>query len=203
MRSTVRPIVLDRAWEPVRRGTDVRPGRQEAQMLRGGEMTDEERADRVAELAADGGLRIAVAESLTAGRISSVLGRGAAASEWYRGAVVAYDEEVKFEVLGVTRGPVVTDGCAREMATGVRTLLGADVALGITGVGGPGAQEGCPPGTVHLAVARAEGSQSWVESRHVVLEGDPTEVVAGATTLALDELVRALVTRPPGGPTTG
>jgi nicotinamide-nucleotide amidase len=168
-------------------------------MAQGGEMTDEERADRVAELAADGGVRIAVAESLTAGRISSVLGRGAAASEWYRGAVVAYDEEVKFEVLGVTRGPVVTDGCAREMATGVRTLLGADVALGITGVGGPGPQEGCPPGTVHLAVARDEG----VESRHVVLEGDPTEVVAGATTLALDELVRALVTRPPGGPTTG
>jgi nicotinamide-nucleotide amidase len=85
------------------------------------------------------------------------------------------------------------------MATGVRTLLGADVALGITGVGGPGPQEGCPPGTVHLAVARDE----CVESRHVVLEGDPTEVVAGATTLALDELVRALVTRPPGGPTTG
>lgn len=163
------------------------------------EMTDEERADRVAELATDRGVRIAVAESLTAGRISSVLGRGESASEWYRGAVVAYDEEVKFEVLGVTRGPVVTDRCAREMATGVRRLLGADVALGITGVGGPGAEEECPPGTVHLAVARADG----VESRHLVLEGGPTEVVAAATTLALDQLVRVLVTRPPGAPTAG
>jgi nicotinamide-nucleotide amidase len=163
------------------------------------EMTDEERADRVAELATDRGVRIAVAESLTAGRISSALGQGGSASEWYRGAVVAYDEEVKFDVLGVTRGPVVTDSCAREMAAGARDLLGADVALGITGVGGPGPQEGCPPGTVHLAIARADG----VESRHVVLEGDPTEVVVAATTLALDELVRVLDTRPPGGPTAG
>jgi nicotinamide-nucleotide amidase len=169
---------------------------QEAQM---DEMTDEQRADRVADLATDRGVRIAVAESLTAGRISSVLGRGSSASEWFRGAVVAYDEEVKFEVLGVTRGPVVTDRCAREMAEGVRTLLGADVAVGITGVGGPGPDEGCPPGTVHLAVAGTDG----VESRHVVLEGDPTEVVDAATTLALDELVRALVTRPPGVPTAG
>jgi len=169
---------------------------QEAQV---DEMTDEQRADRVAELATDLGVRVALAESLTAGRISAVLGRGESASEWYRGAVVAYAEEVKFDVLGVTRGPVVTDSCAREMATGVRTLLGADVALGITGVGGPGPQEGCPPGTVHLALARADG----VESRHQVLGGDPAEVVVAATSLALDELVRALTTRPPRRRTAG
>jgi nicotinamide-nucleotide amidase len=172
---------------------------QEVRAVQADGMTDEERADRVAQLATDRGVRIAVAESLTAGRISSVLGRGESASAWYCGAVVAYDEEVKFGVLGVTRGPVVTDSCAREMATGVRTLLGADVALGITGVGGPGPDEGCPPGTVHLAVARADG----VESRHVVLEGDPSEVVVAATTLALDELVRVLATRPPDGPAAG
>lgn len=153
--------------------------------------TDEKRADRVADLAASRGLRVAVAESLTAGRISSFLGRGEAASEWYRGGVVAYDEEVKFELLGVTRGPVVTAGCAREMAEGVRRLLGADVALGITGVGGPGPQEDCPPGTVHLAVATAAGTRPL----HTRLTGDPGEVVAQATSLALDELVREL-TRP-------
>ena len=152
------------------------------------ETSDEERADRVAELATSRGLRVAVAESLTAGRISSFLGRGEAASEWYRGAVVAYDEEVKFEVLGVTRGPVVTAACARQMADGVRTLLGADVALGITGVGGPGPQEDCPPGTVHLAVATQAGTRPL----HTRLAGDPGEVVAAATSLALDELVREL-----------
>jgi nicotinamide-nucleotide amidase len=150
--------------------------------------TDEERADRVAELATSLGLRVAAAESLTAGRISSMLGRGESASEWYRGAVVAYDEDVKFEVLGVTSGPVVTDRCAREMAEGVRRLLGADVAVGITGVGGPGPQEDCPPGTVHLAIATAAGTRSL----HDELSGDPTEVVRAATSLALGELVREL-----------
>jgi nicotinamide-nucleotide amidase len=151
-------------------------------------MTDEELADEVAALAEDRGLRIAVAESLTAGRVSSVLGRGEAASEWYRGAVVAYDEDVKFRVLGVTPGPVVTDLCAREMAEGVRRLLRADVALGITGVGGPGPDEDCPAGTVHLAVATA----STTRSLHSCLPGEPSDVVSEATTLCLRELVREL-----------
>ena len=155
------------------------------------EPTDEERADRVADLATSYGVRLAVAESLTAGRISSFLGRGEAASEWYRGAVVAYDEDVKFDVLGVTPGPVVTAACAEQMADGVRALLGADIALGITGVGGPGPQEDRPPGTVHLAVATPAGTRSL----HACLAGDPSEVVVAATRLALDELVRELESR--------
>ncbi|MBC2932538.1 CinA family protein [Nocardioides sp. zg-1228] len=152
------------------------------------EPTDADRAQRIADLATSRGLRVAAAESLTAGRISSFLGRGEAASEWYRGAVVAYDEEVKFEVLGVTRGPVVTARCAQEMAAGARRLLGADVALGITGVGGPGPQEDQPAGTVHLAIATGEGTRELL----VRLGGDPSEVVAAATSLALDELADEL-----------
>jgi nicotinamide-nucleotide amidase len=95
---------------------------------------------------------------------------------------------VKYDVLGVVRGPVVTDSCARQMAEGVRRLLGADVGLGITGVGGPDEQEGKPPGTVHLAVADRHG----IRSREVFLEGEPPEVVASSTTTALVELARAL-----------
>jgi nicotinamide-nucleotide amidase len=156
--------------------------------------SEEDLAELVAELARERGMRVAVAESLTAGRLSAMLGRGEDASAWYRGGVVAYDEDVKFRVLGVTPGPVVTDACAREMAEGVRLLLAADVALGITGVGGPGPQEGCPAGTVHLAVASNRGTQSL----QACLPGGPTEVVAGATRLALDELARALA-----GPAAG
>ena len=152
------------------------------------QIPDEDLADRVSGLARERQVHVAVAESLTAGRISAVLGCGEAASEWFSGAVVAYDESVKFEVLGVTPGPVVTDGCARQMAEGVRRLLGADLALGITGVGGPGPQEECPAGTVHLAVATADGTRSL----HACLEGDPSEVVDAATSLALRELVGEL-----------
>jgi nicotinamide-nucleotide amidase len=144
--------------------------------------------DRIAELAQDRGTRIAVAESLTAGQISGQLGQGEGASEWYRGAVVSYDAEVKFDVLGVTRGPVVTDRCAREMAEGVRRLLKADLALAITGVGGPGPDEGRPAGTVHMAVTTESGTRS----REAHLPGEPGEVVAAATRLALEELVEAL-----------
>jgi nicotinamide-nucleotide amidase len=152
------------------------------------EGTDEERVAIVSGAARAQGLRIAAAESLTSGRVSSLLGAGEGAAEWYRGAVVAYDEDVKFRVLGVTPGPVVTDRCAREMAEGVRRLLRADVAIGITGVGGPGPQENCPPGTVYVAVADETG----VRSRHACLPGDPEEVIAAAASLALDELIAAL-----------
>ena len=157
-------------------------------MRTGARPSEEDLAEQVAELARSRGLRIAVAESLTAGRLSSMLGRGENASAWYRGGVVAYDEDVKFRVLGVTPGPVVTDLCAREMAEGVRRLLAADVALGITGVGGPGPEEDCPAGTVHLAVAGLDGTKSL----QACLPGDPSEVVEEATRLALDELARAL-----------
>jgi nicotinamide-nucleotide amidase len=155
--------------------------------------TDEERVRFISEVARARHLRIAAAESLTSGRISGLLGAGEGAADWYAGAVVAYGEDVKFRVLGVTPGPVVTDACAREMAEGVRRLLRADVAVGITGVGGPGPQEDCPPGTVHLAVADATGTVSL----HALLPGDPPDVVAEAASLALDELVAVLRTPAP------
>ncbi|MCP3421870.1 CinA family protein [Nocardioides pinisoli] len=85
------------------------------------------------------------------------------------------------------------------MSDGVRRLLGADVAVGITGVGGPGPQEDCPAGTVHLVVATEAGTREL----HTCLPGDPSEVVAAATTLALDELARELESRPPRSPAVG
>ncbi len=98
------------------------------------------------------GLRLAVAESLTGGLIASRLVDVPGASEVFVGGVVSYDSEVKFELLGVPRGDVITCECAEAMATGVRTLLGADVGIGVTGVAGPDPVEGRKPGTVCMAV---------------------------------------------------
>lgn len=159
------------------------------------ESADEQWVQRIAERTCDTGTTVAVAESLTSGRLSALLGRGTDAATWYRGAVVAYAAEVKFGVLGVSPGPVVTDQCARQMAEGVRRLLGADVGLGLTGVGGPDSQEGKAPGTVHLAVADEDGTRS----REVSFDGDPEVVVASTTTLALLELARALGLDAPAG----
>lgn len=150
--------------------------------------TDEELVEQVAARALDLGITVAVAESLTGGWISTRLGSGASASEWYHGAVVAYHQSVKFDVLGVTPGPVVSDACAREMARGVCRALKADVGLGVTGVGGPGEEEGKPVGTVYLAVS----NRQRMTSREFHVEGDATDIIAKVTSTALGELARAL-----------
>lgn len=125
---------------------------------------------------AEAGVTLAVAESLTGGQLSSTLAAAENASEWFRGAVVAYASEVKFAVLGVTPGPVVTEQCAREMASGVCRLLGADVGVGITGVGGPGSTEGEPAGTVFAAVH----TSARVVAREWHFDGDPEQVLEQA-----------------------
>lgn len=142
-------------------------------------------AQEVAELALQRGLRVAVAESLTGGEISGRLAAASDSSDWFLGGVVAYAEEVKYEVLGVDRGPVVTEDCARQMAQGVAGLLHADVAIAVTGVGGPNPEEGQPPGTVWLATARGT---SVLAQRHD-LTGEPASIVEQTTELALRALV--------------
>src|SRR6202035_5350359 len=91
------------------------------------------------------GLTFGVAESLTGGLIASRLVNVAGASSWFRGGVVAYDSQVKFDVLGVPEGPVVTAEAAEAMASGVRKLLGSDIGLSVTGVAGPEEQDGPAP----------------------------------------------------------
>jgi nicotinamide-nucleotide amidase len=144
---------------------------------------DELREETAAQAAAisrrmrDTGFTLAVAESLTSGAVASALGAAEAASDWFRGGVVAYASEVKFELLKVTRGPVVTAECASQMATGVAQLLRADVGLALTGVGGPGPTEGRPAGTVFLSV-QGPGIDRTDECH---FPGAPTEVVLAAT----------------------
>jgi nicotinamide-nucleotide amidase len=124
-----------------------------------------ERAETVAIIAAKAtaaGLAVGTAESLTVGALAQALGAGDGAAEWFRGGVVAYASEVKFDVLGVQQGPVITALCAEQMAWGARRVLGADVAVAVTGVGGPDPEEGCPPGTVYVAVASPTPSASRV-----------------------------------------
>ena len=144
--------------------------------------------ERIARLAADHDLTIAAAESLTSGLIARRLGAGPEASEWFRGSLVAYQEPVKFEVLGVRRGPLVDPDCAEEMARGVARLLDADVAVAATGVGGPDPSEGKPAGTVFVAVT-VRGSTSV---RGLDLDGDPEEILEATADHALDMLAGAL-----------
>lgn len=134
------------------------------------------------------GISLAAAESLTCGAIASALGAGPEASSWFAGGVVAYQEQVKARLLKVTDDRVVTAQCAEQMATGVRTLLHADVALSATGVGGPEPSEGEPPGTVFLGIATEEGAVS----RRLQLTGQPEEVLAQTVDHGLQLLLDVL-----------
>jgi nicotinamide-nucleotide amidase len=151
-------------------------------------MSTAEPVEQIARLAADHDLTVAAAESLTSGLIASRLGAGPNASEWFRGSVVAYQEPVKFDVLGVRRGPVVTPECAEGMARGVGRLLGADVAIAATGVGGPEPSEGKPAGTVYVAVTVRDSTTV----RELNLEGDPEEVLEATADHALELLATTL-----------
>ena len=95
---------------------------------------------------------------------------------------------VKFEVLGVTEGPVVTPSCAEEMVRGVRALLGADAAVAVTGVGGPGEEEGQPAGTVYVATYLADRVEV---SRHR-FTGDPPTVLEQTVAVASAQLLARL-----------
>jgi nicotinamide-nucleotide amidase len=154
----------------------------------------------VARLLVERQLTLGVAESLTGGLVASRLVDVPGASAWFRGGVVAYDSEVKFSVLGVPEGPVVSEEAAIAMARGARSVLGAAVGLGITGVAGPDPQEDLEPGTVFVALALPAGA---TPARRLRFTGDRQRVRQFAAISALDLLRRTLLTTDNGfgGPT--
>ena len=149
---------------------------------------DETMEDVVAKQLLARGLTLAVAESLTGGLIASRLVNVAGASKWFRGGVVSYASQVKFDVLGVPEGPVVSAEAAEAMASGVRKLLGADVGLSVTGVAGPEEQDGQVAGTVFVGIDLGDR----VENVALRLPGDRPRVRAYSAISALDVLRRNL-----------
>ena len=111
----------------------------------------------VLQILRDRKLTLGVAESVTGGLVSGRLTAIAGASDVFRGAIVSYDSEVKFEFLSVTRGPVVSEAAAKEMAIGVRKTLGSDIGLALTGVAGPSEQDGVKVGTLCVGLAMPNG----------------------------------------------
>lgn len=99
------------------------------------------------------GLTLGLAESVTGGLVGARITSVPGASEVFVGGIVSYASRVKFEVLGVPEGPVVSAEAAVAMADGARRVLGADVALALTGVAGPTEQDGQPVGTLFVGIA--------------------------------------------------
>lgn len=142
-------------------------------------------AERIAELIQDSGVTIGVSESLTSGLLASFLGAAPSSSDWFLGGLTAYATTVKRSVLGVTADAVVSAESAEQMAAGTANLLGADLALAITGSGGPEPQDGQEPGTVFLGVAAGPGRP---EVSREFFEGDPARVIHATVGTALELL---------------
>lgn len=149
---------------------------------------DESMEEVVAALLLERGVTLAVAESLTGGLIASRLVNVAGASSWFRGGLVSYASQIKFDLLDVPEGPVVSAEAAEAMASGVRKLLESDVGLSVTGVAGPDEQDGQAPGTVFVGLDVGGGATSVA----LRLPGDRPRVRSYAAISALDALRRAL-----------
>lgn len=151
-------------------------------------MTQDDVVEKLAARLQERGWRLATAESVTAGLVVDKAAQGPQASEWLLGGVVAYATEAKTRVLGVPDGPVVNPETAAQMARGVSELMGADVAVSTTGVGGPDPEEGQPAGTVWIGIAvRGE-----VTTQCIQVDGDPEDVCTGAAERALQLVLDAL-----------
>lgn len=158
-------------------------------------MTDD--IERLSDLARERGLRVAVAESLTSGRLANTVGSGADASEWFAGGIVAYLTDVKERVLGLVPGTdPCSAACAEQLATGARVLLDADVSVSTTGVGGPDPEGAHEPGTVYLGWATADA----VGHRRLALTGAPEEVLAATVEAAVRLLAFHAEGLRPAGP---
>ena len=123
------------------------------------------------------GLSLGLAESLTGGMMGSRVADVPGASDVFRGSIVSYASDVKFDVLGVPEGPVVSLEAAAAMAAGARRVLGADVGIGVTGVAGPDPQEGHDPGTVFVGLDLGPaGGDTGPEAFEVPLFGDRLQI---------------------------
>ncbi len=138
---------------------------------------------------------LAVAESCTGGLLAARVTELAGASDYFKGAVVAYSDDAKVARAGVARELIERHGAvsaevAQALADGARSTLAADVGVGITGVAGPGGgSEEKPVGLVWLSVT-SEGADPL--TRSVNLPGGRADVRDRATTVALHLLRRAL-----------
>lgn len=143
----------------------------------------------LAALVEERGVTVAVAESLTSGNVSAAVGAAPNAQEWFAGALTAYSVEVKQQLLGLREGvDPCSPECAQAMAEGVRKLLGADVAVSTTGVGGPDPQDGHPAGTVYIGWS----TPTETGSRLFTFDASPEEVVHRSASTAVDLLIAAV-----------
>ncbi len=136
---------------------------------------------------------LATAESCTGGTVAARITSHSGSSAYFLGSVVSYSNAVKHNVLGVPQSVLdergaVSPECARAMATGVRKLIGSDIAVSTTGIAGPaGGTPRKPVGLVYIGIA----TPTWVEAFEFHFEGDRARIIDQAAFQALSILLDA------------
>jgi nicotinamide-nucleotide amidase len=182
-------------------GAEARGAAVEAALIEANEQylfsrDEQTTAELVLDLLRARGLRLATAESCTGGLVAARLTDVPGASDVFVGSIVAYSNEVKAAQLAVPEAVLAEHGAvseevAAEMARGARARLGADVAVAVTGVAGPGGgTEDKPVGLVFLHAAGPDGELA----RRLDFPGDRGTIRQRAAVAAL-HLVRRLVTQ--------
>ena len=140
------------------------------------------------------GKTCATAESCTGGLVGGAITSVSGSSEVFLGGVISYANEVKRDVLGVPQEVLDTVGavskeCAAAMAEGARRVTGADVAVSLTGIAGPGGGSAEKPvGLVWFGLAAADGTRT----EKAVFRGDRDGIRRNAVTHALGMLTMAV-----------
>lgn len=140
------------------------------------------------------GLRVAVAESCTGGLLGGRLTGVPGSSEVFVGGIIAYTNQAKLDLLGVSESDLqvhgaVSEAIALQMAAGAARNFAAEIAVGVTGVAGPaGGSAEKPVGTVWLGFQTPD--RRWAE--RVIFPGNRAEIRTRAVQFALLRLLQAL-----------
>ena len=155
---------------------------------------DKNTIERMVEVLKARAIRIATAESCTGGLLGKSITDVSGSSAVYPGGVISYCNRVKHEILGVDQslldslGPV-SEPVARQMAEGVRRVIGADYGVSVTGIAGPNSDEtGRPVGLVYIGAS--DGVTTLV--REFRFDGDRAAVRAQAAEAAADLVLNLL-----------
>ena len=144
------------------------------------------------------GATIATAESCTGGRLAATLNALSGSSSYYMGSVVAYDNSVKTNLLGVSQETLnaygaVSESTVCQMANGVRALMHTDYAIATSGIAGPtGGTAEKPVGTVWVAWATPKGTEA--QCFHFGAAREREQITQRAVTEALVGLIKYINT---------
>jgi len=150
---------------------------------------------QLGELLSDSGLTISVAESFTGGMIGHVITNAPGSSRYFEGGVIAYANEVKMEILGVSEQTLIDHGAVSretvlEMARGVRAALNTDIGISSSGIAGPdggSAQKPVGMAWIGLSASNTEYAEQFL------FQGDRLQIKEQGVQTAIQRVIDFLV----------